>query len=139
MQENADKAADDNQIRVFNEGEHRQDGNENAEKADGVVQKLIAGANGFENGIGDEPCGDAGDGRPNALFRSHATENRRMLVGAFVPLEECDELQRAGKEQRVGGHRHESEIVIDVCVEQGVETADKRCISVDTGLQEADD
>ena len=76
MQIDADKTADDNQIRVFNEGEHRQDGNENAEKADGVVQKLIAGANGFENGIGDEPCGDAGDGRPNALFRSHATEDR---------------------------------------------------------------
>ena len=56
-----------------------------------------------------------------------------------MPLEECDELQRAGEKQRVGGHRHESEIVIDVCVEQGVETADKRCISVDTGLQEADD
>ena len=41
-----------------------------------------------------------------------------MFVGAFVPLEKRDKLQRAGEEQRVGGHRHESEIVIDVCVEQ---------------------
>ena len=76
MQIDADKTADDNQIRVFDEGEHRQYGNENTEKADGVVQKLITGANGFENGIGDKPCGDAGDGCPNALFRGHATEDR---------------------------------------------------------------
>ena len=38
MQEDADKTADDNQIRIFDEGEHRQDGNENAEEADGVVK-----------------------------------------------------------------------------------------------------
>ena len=38
MQEDADKTADDNQIGVFDEGEHRQDGNENAEKADRVVE-----------------------------------------------------------------------------------------------------
>ena len=62
-----------------------------------------------------------------------------MLVGAFVPLEEGDKLQRAGEEQGVGGHRHESKIVIDVCVEQGVEAADKRRITVDAGLQQPDD
>ena len=62
-----------------------------------------------------------------------------MFVGSFVPLEECDELQRAGEKQRVGGHRHESEIVIDVCVEQGVEAADERRITIDAGLQQPDD
>ena len=76
MQENADKTADDNQIRVFNEGEHRKDGDKNAEKADGVVQKLIAGAYGFENDIGDEPADDADGGRPDALFGGHAAKDR---------------------------------------------------------------
>ena len=57
-----------------------------------------------------------------------------MFVGAFVPLEECDELQRAGEKQRVGGHRHESKIVIDICVEQGVEAADERGITADARL-----
>ena len=76
VQADADKAADDDQIRVFDEGEHRQDGDEDAEKADRVVEKLVAGTNGLENGVGDEPCGDADDGRPDALFRSHAAEDR---------------------------------------------------------------
>ena len=57
-----------------------------------------------------------------------------MLVGAFVPLEECDKLQWAGEKQRVGGHRHEAKIVIDICVEQGVEAADERGITADAGL-----
>ena len=54
-----------------------------------------------------------------------------MLVGAFVPLEKRNELQRAGEEQCIGGHRHEAKIVIDICVEQRIETADKRCITAD--------
>ena len=57
-----------------------------------------------------------------------------MFVGAFVPLEECDELQWAGEEQGVGSHRHEAKIVIDICVEQRIETADERCITADARL-----
>ena len=51
-------------------------------------------------------------------FCGHATENGGMFIGAFVPLEERDKLYGARGEQGVGSHRHESEIVVDVCVQQ---------------------
>ena len=76
VQADADEAADDDQIRVFDVGEHRQNGDEDAEEADGVVEKLVAGADGLENGVCDKPCGDTGSSRPNALFRGHAAEDR---------------------------------------------------------------
>ena len=76
VKEDADKTADDNQIRVFDEGEHRQDGDENAEKADCVVEQLVAGTDGLENGVGDEPADDADGGRPDALFGGHAAKDR---------------------------------------------------------------
>ena len=57
-----------------------------------------------------------------------------MFVGAVIPLDERDELYGAGGEQGVGGHRVKPEIVIDICVEQRIETADERCITADARL-----
>ncbi len=95
MQVDADDAADDDQIRVFDESEHRKYGDKNAKEHDRIIQQLIAGTNCFQDEIGDKPCGDAGDGCPNTLFGRHAAKDGGMLIGAVVPLDECDQLYGA--------------------------------------------